>query len=226
MSTLKTTNLKTLDDALNIPLTSIALKSELTATTISVIPTGGITQTNVQAALASLDTRVLARQPLDATLTALAGVTTSANTLVYATGVDAFSTSTLTPFARTLLDDPDAATMRATIGVSAVNSAQLSTGWVIFSGATTATMLGNYNISSVSRVSAGLYQINFATAMNNTNYTFTGSSKYGTAAVAVTSFSYGVGVVPTVNNIRVLVTDLAGNPGDAALVSVNFFGGV
>lgn len=55
-------------------------------------------------------------QPIDPTLTALAGVTTAANKLIYATGSDAFSTTDLTGFARTILDDADAATVRSTIG--------------------------------------------------------------------------------------------------------------
>ena len=55
-------------------------------------------------------------QPLDATLTALAGVTTTADKLVYATGSDVFSTTTLTSFGRSLIDDADAATARTTLG--------------------------------------------------------------------------------------------------------------
>jgi hypothetical protein len=56
-------------------------------------------------------------QPLDATLTALAGVTTAADRLIYATGADVFAVATFTSFARTLLDDADAATARATLGL-------------------------------------------------------------------------------------------------------------
>jgi hypothetical protein len=56
-------------------------------------------------------------QDVDATLTALAGVSTAADTLIYATGEDAFGTTTLTSQARLLLDDADAATMRTTLGL-------------------------------------------------------------------------------------------------------------
>jgi Concanavalin A-like lectin/glucanases superfamily/Repeat of unknown function (DUF5907)/Chaperone of endosialidase len=57
-------------------------------------------------------------QPLDATLTALAGVTTGANMLPFFTGTDLASTTMLTAFMRSLLDDPDAATARSTLGVT------------------------------------------------------------------------------------------------------------
>lgn len=60
------------------------------------------------------------KQPLDATLTALAGVVSAANQLIYSTGADAFSTTTLSAFIRTLLDDADAAAARATLGAAQV----------------------------------------------------------------------------------------------------------
>lgn len=56
-------------------------------------------------------------QPLDATLTALAGVSTSANQLIYATGSDTFATSSLTSFGRSLIDDADASAARTTLGL-------------------------------------------------------------------------------------------------------------
>lgn len=58
-------------------------------------------------------------QPLDATLTALAGVTTSADKFIYATGSDTFTTATVTSYARTILDDADEATLKATINAEA-----------------------------------------------------------------------------------------------------------
>jgi len=59
-------------------------------------------------------------QGLDATLTALAGVTTAANQVIYATGADAFAVTSLTSFGRSLIDDADAATSRTTLGLGTI----------------------------------------------------------------------------------------------------------
>lgn len=67
-------------------------------------------------------------QPIDATLTALAGVTTSADKVIYATGSDAFTTATLTSFGRSLIDDADASTARTTLGISAANTPSTASG--------------------------------------------------------------------------------------------------
>ena len=54
----------------------------------------------------------------DDTLDALAGLSTSANTMPYFTGVDTAALTALTPFMRTLLDDPDLAAAQSTLGIT------------------------------------------------------------------------------------------------------------
>lgn len=56
---------------------------------------------------------------LGPTLTTIEALTGAANTGIYFTGTDIAALFALTAFARTLLDDPDAATMRATLGIAA-----------------------------------------------------------------------------------------------------------
>ncbi|MDH7796421.1 MULTISPECIES: hypothetical protein [unclassified Beijerinckia] len=75
--------------------------------------TGNIAATNVQAALAELDSE---KQNLHNNLTALAGLTLAANKLPYATGAGALSLVDLTAFVRTLLDDADSAAFLTTLG--------------------------------------------------------------------------------------------------------------
>ncbi|HWR09895.1 gp53-like domain-containing protein [Sporomusa sp.] len=94
------------------------------ASAIASTATGGVAATNVQAAIAELDTE---KQPKDATLTALAAVVTAANQLIYATGNDTFATTGLTAFARTLLDDANEAAALATLG-AAPNASPVFTG--------------------------------------------------------------------------------------------------
>jgi phage-related tail fiber protein len=78
-------------------------------------------------------------QPLDATLTALAGLATAADSVVYATGTDTFATSTLTAFGRSLIDDVDASAARTTLGlVIGTNIQAYDAGLQSIAGLTTA----------------------------------------------------------------------------------------
>lgn len=68
----------------------------------------------------------LTLQAFDAGLNSIAGLSTVADQMIYSTGVDAYATTALTPFARSILDDADAAAVRATIALG--NAATLNVG--------------------------------------------------------------------------------------------------
>ena len=61
-------------------------------------------------------------QPRDATLDAVAGVTTAADKLIYWTGLDTAATTDLSSFGRSLIDDANAAAARTTLGVTATGA--------------------------------------------------------------------------------------------------------
>lgn len=69
------------------------------------------------------------KQPLDATLTSLASVATSADNIIYATAADTFTTTTLSAFGRTLIDDVDAATARTTLGAEYTGNKGVANGY-------------------------------------------------------------------------------------------------
>lgn len=83
------------------------------------IQAGGTGGTTAAAARSSLGLVIGTDvQGVTAALSSLAGLTTGADLMPYTTGADVYATTALTSFARTLLDDADAATARATLGVA------------------------------------------------------------------------------------------------------------
>ena len=94
-------------------------------------------------------------QAEDATLTALAGVTTAADKLIYATGADAFSTTDITAYGRTVLGLASAAALRSNIGAVGIDSSsltangyiKLTNGFIIQWGTATAASNGSTTVN-------------------------------------------------------------------------------
>lgn len=104
-----------------------------------------------------LSTALANKQDSDATLSALAQVSTAANKLIYATAADTFTTTDLTAFMRTLLDDTDAAAARATLG-AAPTASPTFTGTVTaptFTGVLNGNAATATNASAVNGVGVG-----------------------------------------------------------------------
>lgn len=97
------------DDAIVVTTGDWTMNS-LTLTVDLAIVDGGTGASDATTALFNLG-----GQPLDAGLTSISALITVADTMIYTTALDVYATTSLTAFARTLLDDADAATARTTL---------------------------------------------------------------------------------------------------------------
>jgi hypothetical protein len=116
-------------------------------------------------------------QTADAKLTAIAGLTAAADRLAYFTGVATAAIATLTAFARTLLDDTDAPTARATLGLGDIATRNAAD----FSAAGALPLTGGVMTGPVS-------------------VTPTGGAAKGNSSTGTKTFNYSEGNVQSITN--------------------------
>lgn len=102
------------------------------------------------------------KQPLDSTLTALAGLPGGADRLPYFDGVDTLSQTTFTSFARSLLDDSAASNARSTLGLGTL-ATQNSGGVSITGGTVQTTNLNNCTFGAATASSPSFSMFGTAT---------------------------------------------------------------
>jgi hypothetical protein len=109
------------------------------ASNLSDLSDSSVSRTNLGVAIGS-DV-----QAYDAGLQSIAGLTTSADQLIYATAADTYATSSLTSFGRSLVDDADASAARTTLGLGTI-ATQAANDVNISGGAISGVALSNVTI--------------------------------------------------------------------------------
>jgi len=121
-------------------------------------------------------------------------------------------------------------TLRASSGVLATQNGMtgIAKAWVQFVGGTSPSINGSFNVSSVTYVATGVYQINFTTAMSNSNY----APQACYAINAGTAYSAGCGLfwnnsattAPTTSSFYFVTAGITSGPYNPSYVSVVVFG--
>jgi hypothetical protein len=128
-------------------------------------------------------------QAYDAGLLSIAGLTTAADKMIYTTASDTYATADLSSFARTLLDDANAAAARATLGATSgftTNSSVATTSGTSVSSSGTVTIPSTatqirvtFNGVSTNGTSIPLIQLGDSGGLESSGYTQRGG--YSTA---------------------------------------------
>ena len=185
----------------------------------------GASTSNVNSATGTknyIDTQVATKQTSDADLTAIAGLTSAADKGIQFTGSGTAGTYDLTAFAKTILDDADAAAVRTTIGAQA-SDADLTA----IAGLTSAADKG---IQFTGSGTAGVYDLTAfaktilddadAAAVRTTIGAGTGS---GDATLSGTQTFSGTKSFDAVKVAKGAIHDIGSSPG--ATITIDFANG-
>ena len=116
-------------------------------------------------------------QAFDAGLLSIAGLATAADEMIYTTGSDAYAVAALSAYARTLLDDTDAAAARATLLLATMSQAEAEAGTATTTRAVTAQRI-KQAIDALGGSAVDLIQSQTSVNVSSTDFTSGLSTAY------------------------------------------------
>lgn len=183
-------------DTEKAPLASPVFTGNPTAPT----PAASDNDTSI-ATTAFVQTELTTKQPLDATLSSISGLGTAADKMMYSTAVDTWAETPITAAGRALIDDADAATQRATLGLGNVQETYI--GGVSSTGVGSGLPTG----WTTSRTAVGTSVITHN--KNNTNVIAVFSAPSASASAINFSFSQTANDITVLAYLNGVLTDLS-----------------